>query len=71
MAATIKFEIWDASMKKCQGASSFETVDAFVAEAMKFKNRKDSAILRVHIPGSVSLSNADVARIDSLGITLF
>src|SRR5580698_8732798 len=72
MTTKILSEIWDDETSECDGSASFRTVQAFVAEAKKFKKSNASGkSFRAHIPGSFTLSDAEAAQINDLGIELF
>jgi hypothetical protein len=71
MVTKILFETWDVEMRKRESEASFDTVEAFLAAARKFKNRTDEVALRVHIPAGFQLSSAEKKQIDELNIRGF
>lgn len=71
MATKILFEIWDSKHKKCESKTSFDRVDAFLTHAMKMKEQRDKAVLRVHVPPHFELSGRSLARIERLGMMRF
>jgi len=72
MTTKIVTEIWDNETSECDGNGSFTTVEAFIAEAKKFKKSNASGkSFRAHIPGSFTLTDAEAAQINNLGVELF
>jgi len=68
VAAAIVTEIWDKKDNKFRAMASFNSFDAFYADALKHKRAAEAGILRVHIPGGFALSSEETTKLEALGI---